>query len=252
MSGKKIITLNPFPTDFGKTLDELEASMFDSTIPAQHTHMFFENDDLGLYIGLWDTMDMVEKAGPYGCDEFMWLLDGQCEIKASSSAKNDLVKKGEAFVIPKGYDCQWIQKGYLRKYFVISEKPDEIIPESPTYDGIIKPGSLNDDNSFNDIGVDEFILINDEQSEQQSVVCYSNVHNTFKVVNWQSTAFKSTLSRVTMNLFVYVCEGSLEVIDEQGNNHFFTKNEAFFIPEGTACRWSSDETVKIIYTAVKY
>jgi uncharacterized cupin superfamily protein len=251
MSGNKVIKLNPCPTDFGKTSDELEASMFDSLIPVQSTHMFYENDDLGLYIGLWDTMDMIEKSGPYACDEFMWLLEGQCEIKDSSNSKNDSVKKGESFVIPKGYDCQWIQKGYLKKYFVISEKPDEIIPASPTYKGIIKPGSLTN-NKFKDIKVDQFIAITTGQSEQQSVVCYSNIHETFKVINWQSTAFKSTLSTLTSNLFIYVCEGSLEVIDDDGHKQLFTVNDALFIAEGTNCSWSSDETVKVIITSVNY
>jgi uncharacterized cupin superfamily protein len=182
----------------------------------------------------------------------MWLLEGQCEIKDSSTSSIDIVKKGEAFVLPKGYDCQWIQKGYLRKYFVISEKPNERIPASPTYEGIIKPGTLNHDKSFIDIKIDEFIVINDGQSKQQSKLCYSNIHNTFNVVNWQSTAFKSTISALTMNVFVYVCEGSIDVVDNHGHKQSFTVNDAFFIPEGTICSWSSDETVKVIYTSVKY
>jgi hypothetical protein len=59
MSEKSIIKLNSSPADFGKALDELEADMFDSSIPAQHTHMFYENEEQGLYIGLWDTLDMI-------------------------------------------------------------------------------------------------------------------------------------------------------------------------------------------------
>ena len=251
MTKSKIIKLEPNPQHFADNPDELEAEMFESAIPVQHTHLFYENDDIGLYIGLWDTLDMTEKAGAYGCDEFMVLLEGQCEIKACSTGDNDLVSKGESFIIPKGYDCQWLQKGYLKKYFVISEHPNEIIPPAPSYGGIIKPAAINKDNSFKDVKVEEFLFIEDSHSRQHSDVCYVNNNSKFKVVNWKSTAFKSILAPITMNLFVYIHQGSIEVVDEFGIKQTFSAEDAFFITEATICSWSSDDSVRLIYTAVK-
>jgi len=59
MSKKKIIKLSQNPEGFGEITDELEVEMFESSLPKQHTHSYFEDEVLGLYIGVWDTTDMT-------------------------------------------------------------------------------------------------------------------------------------------------------------------------------------------------
>jgi uncharacterized cupin superfamily protein len=139
MSNQKVIRLSPNPNNFGHVHDELDPQLFVSELPVQHTHIYYEDDNIGLYIGVWDTSTMVEAAGPYPCDEFMYLLQGEVEIKNSKTGTMEKVQADEAFVIPKGYDCQWHQTGYLRKFFVISEHPKEKIPTIPVVECIIKP-----------------------------------------------------------------------------------------------------------------
>ena len=84
---KSIIRLNPDPEGFGETPDKLEAEDFSSEVPVQHTHSNYEDDEIGLYVGLWDTETMVEAGGPYACDEFMWLLEGECQIKNNRTGR---------------------------------------------------------------------------------------------------------------------------------------------------------------------
>lgn len=55
--------------------------MFVSSIPVQHSHAYFEDEDFGLYIGLWDTTEMVEISAPYACEEFMGLLERKAKIQ---------------------------------------------------------------------------------------------------------------------------------------------------------------------------
>ena len=74
MGNKSIIRLSPDPEGFGETPDELDATDFSSDVPVQHTHSDYEDDEIGLYVGLWDTETMVEAGGLYACDEFMWLI----------------------------------------------------------------------------------------------------------------------------------------------------------------------------------
>ena len=128
---RSIIRLHPNPTGFGHSADELDATEFASAIPVQHSCSAFEDDVIGLYVGLWDTEAMVETGGPYACDEFMWLLEGECHIRNNKTGDIETATAGMPFVIPRGYDCQWHQPGYLRKFYVISEHPEEDMPAAP-------------------------------------------------------------------------------------------------------------------------
>ena len=88
MPSKKIIRLSANPEGFGQTPDDLEPDMFVTEPQAQHTHSYYEDEALGLNVGVWDTTDMIESSGPYACDEFMFLLEG------------------DAFFVPQGVVCR--------------------------------------------------------------------------------------------------------------------------------------------------
>ena len=51
MLKQKIIRLSPIPQGFGDIRDELDPLQFASELPVQHTHVYYENESLGLYIG---------------------------------------------------------------------------------------------------------------------------------------------------------------------------------------------------------
>ena len=137
MSEKKVVKLIQSPKGFGEVADELEESMFESPLPTQCTHSYYEDETLGLYIGVWDTTDMIESAAPYSCDEFMTIIEGAVEIKNNKIGKVETVTAGQSFVIPQGYDCQWHQNGYLKKFYVIYEPPAQDLPASPVCEHII-------------------------------------------------------------------------------------------------------------------
>ena len=247
MLQKQIIRLSTAPQGFGQVADELEAEMFASAMPVQHSHSDYEDDDLGLYVGVWDTTDMQEAPGPYAMDEFMWLIEGQAVIKNITTGEQETVHAGEAFVIPKGYECQWQQQGYLRKFYVISEHPEEAIPASPTVEGIVKPHGNAPQAAFN--GQDWFAL-NGAQVEQKNDVAYANENGKFTSGTFDSSAFSSDAQALPLNQFVYLLQGSLTLTDEQGVEHSFAENEAFFIPQGTVCSWKTNEYIRFNYATL--
>ena len=57
---------------------------------------------------------MTIKFGPYEVHEFMFLLEGSITMALADGTKVT-INAGEAFVIPKGLPCQWIQTDYVRK-----------------------------------------------------------------------------------------------------------------------------------------
>ena len=244
MTDKKIIILNPSPDGFGETKDKLDAADFASKLPSQHTHVYYSNDSLGLYVGVWDTTDMVEIGGPYECDEFMWLLEGKADIKNNKTGAIETVKAGEAFIIPKGYDCQWQQVGYLRKFFVISQHPNQSIPATPAFAGIIKPQV---DAPMSVMDVTDPFVINGTKPVQKNCSYYEDTTGQFFSGTWDSEPFTSEIKAFPCNEFVYLLEGSITLIDEEGAEHFVKAGDAFFIPQGTVCGWRTTEYVRKFY-----
>jgi uncharacterized cupin superfamily protein len=244
---KSIIRLSADPEGFGEALDELEAEDFSSDVPVQHTHSVFENDDIGLYVGLWDTEAMVEAGGPYACDEFMWLIEGECQIKNNRTGEIEAVKAGTPFVIPKGYDCQWQQPGYLRKFYVISEHPEEEIPAAPAHEGIVIPKA---DAVLSEVAADEPFVITSGARPKQNI-CYKDTTGKFFSGTWASEAFEAEQRPFPYNEFAYVQDGSITLTDAEGAAQVFNTGDAFFIPEGVECNATVANSVRLYIAVTK-
>jgi len=242
-----VIRLSRDPDGFGKTPDTLEAEDFISDIPVQHTHSDHENDEIGLYVGLWDTESMVETGGPYACDEFMWLIEGECRIKNNRTGKIETVKAGTPFIIPKGYDCQWQQSGYLRKYFVISEHPGEAIPAVPSHQGIVIPEA---DATLTAAEEDAPFAITSGAKPRQDI-CYKDTTGRFFSATWASEAFESDRRPFPYNAFACVQDGSITLTDAAGAAQVFKSGHAFFIPAGVVCSATVANSVRATIAVIK-
>jgi hypothetical protein len=245
---KEIIRLSASPEGFGRTADELTADMFASEPPVQHSHEYYVDEELGLYIGVWDTTGMIETAGSYPCDEFMYLLEGEAGIKNIKTGEMEKAKAGEPFLIPKGYDCQWHQTGYLRKFFLISENPNEPVPEKPASEGIIIPRA---DTPMEPLLSAEPFLLRGSFPVQQQHICYKDCTGKFLAGTWKSEPFESEERPFPYNEFAYVETGSLTLLDEEGEEHFFNSGDAFFIPEGVVCSARATETVTLFFAVLR-
>jgi len=252
MKSNAIIRLNRHPENFGNEADELTADMFESTLPTQHSHSYYEDEALGLYIGVWDTTDMVETAGPYACDEFMVLLEGKASIKNNKTGELETVENGEAFVIPKGYDCQWQQAGYLRKFYVISEHPDETIPDKPSIENIVNFSESETIPTGLTVKVtgDSFKMKTDKKANAGKHL-YQNHNGKFFAGIWQSDALETQMQTFPRNEFIYITSGSLVCIDENNQEHKFIQGDAFFVPQGTPCYWRIDKKVSTYYAVLQ-
>ncbi|AAZ28747.1 hypothetical protein CPS_0097 [Colwellia psychrerythraea 34H] len=258
MSNQKIIRLSPNPQDFGHDCDDLDPQMFASELPVQHTHVYYEDDNLGLYIGVWDTSTMVEAAAPSPCDEFMYLLEGEVEIKNSKTGTMEKVQAGEAFVIPKGYDCQWHQTGYLRKFFVISEHPKEDIPTTPVVEGIIKlkvnnssQMAIEDSTGVEIEPTNTPFVIKGKEPAQKHLPSYKDHTGKFIAGTWHSEAFNSEMQPFPRNEFIYLQSGSLVITEQEGDEQVFTAGDAFFVPQGALCSWRSIGDVHTFYAILQ-
>lgn len=247
VNNKVIIRLSPDAEGFGQTPDELEAEDFSSGVPVQHSHSYCDDDEIGLYVGLWDTGPMIEAGGPYACDEFMWLIEGECQIRSNRTGKIDTVKAGTPFVIPRGYDCQWHQPGYLRKFYVISEHPGEEMPAAPAHEGIVIPQA---DAVLTDV-TDDFPFAITSGARPQQNICYEDTVGRFFSGTWASDDFDSEQRAFPYNEFAYVQDGSITLTDAEGAAQVFNAGDAFFIPQGAECRASVANSVRMYIAVVK-
>ncbi|WOH36735.1 cupin domain-containing protein [Thalassotalea fonticola] len=199
-----IIELSAEPVGFHDVADELTADMFVSSIPTQHSHDYYCDEELGLYIGVWDTTDMQEAPGAYELEEFMVILVGEASIKNNQTGHIETVQAGESFVIPKGYDCQWQQQGYLKKFYVILD---------------------NDKLAANNQNVNSIAHFSANQNNES----YENEQHTLKagVSNTNDNLNCSKDYR-----FVSVLKGRLTLTDSSENNQSFGENATIFIKKG--------------------
>ncbi len=73
---QRVIKLEPYgPADSGMEAMQLDQADFQSELPDQQVHVYYEDQDLGLSVGVWTTTSMQEAFGPYPGDEFMWVLE---------------------------------------------------------------------------------------------------------------------------------------------------------------------------------
>jgi len=93
-----------------------------SGTPVQRGHIYHEDADAGYLAGVWDCTAQTEHMGPYPVDEFMLLLEGRLVMGLPDGTDIE-IEAGDAFIIPKGFECQWKQPGYLRKVFMILDGP---------------------------------------------------------------------------------------------------------------------------------
>lgn len=213
-----IITLSANPAGFHDEADELTADMFASAIPLQHSHDYFCDEDLGLYVGVWDTESMSEVPGPYGMEEFMVVLEGQAQIKNNKTGNVETVNAGEGFAIPKGYDCQWQQQGYLRKFYVI----------------------FDNDKLADNQDIDSVALFKANQvAPNQIQASFINDQNTFKAGNTNNSG---SVEAITDYRFIHVLSGAIEITSSQGDKNTYTAKDSLFIRKGeqVACTISAD------------
>ena len=246
-NNKSIIRLSPDPAGFGETPDELKTEDFSSEVPVQHSHSDYEDDEIGLYVGLWDTESMVESGGPYACDEFMWLIEGECQIRNNRTGEIETVKAGTPFVIPRAYDCQWRQSGYLRKFYFVSEHPGTAIPAVPAHEGIVIPRA---DAMLSEIEHDAPFQVSCGARPLQNV-CYKDATGRFFAGTWASEAFASKQRPFPYNEFAYVQDGSITLTNARGAARVFNAGDAFFIPQGVECDATVANSVRLYFAVVK-
>lgn len=224
MDGKTIIRLEPNgPADSELLPLALESEDFQSNLPEQKWHIYYEDSKLGLTVGVWTTTTMQEAFGPYPGDEFMHILEGK--VILLDGENNELsVNQSETFVVRNGIPISWKQEGFCRKFFMTYSAPDADVPNLETAAGGIKT-----------------------LDENQLTEAFINDTGNMRVGTLETEAHETAMVSFPSYEFSQIVSGNIAITEEDGTVHHFSSGDCFFIPAGTVCSFKSDAKVRKFY-----
>lgn len=192
-----------------------------SGTPVQRGHIYDEDPSRGYLTGVWDCTAFTSQSEPYPDDELMILLEGELTLKTPDGAETRL-KAGDAFVIPKGLECQWIQPGYLRKVFMILSEPVAEETANPSLNRITVP--------------DLTPLLDPEGVIDACQTWFVNSTGRMVVATRQCAGRRSAEEVTQANDLMHIMAGSVTTIIE-GTEATFGPGDTFYVPKGTRLVW---------------
>jgi uncharacterized cupin superfamily protein len=213
-SSLRVILLDPAGPD-GSGLEplELDPADFQSPLPAQNYHLYFEDAAMGLSVGIWDTTTMQEAFGPYPTDEFILVIEGSF---AMIDGKGDAVtaSAGDSVCFQQGIPTSWKQEGYLRKVYLTLCDPEADLPVTDSVKG----------------GV---IVLQRPPAGNETLV-FRNEPGTMEVWHMAPGTLCQPTATATAHALFQVLAGSVEVSEPSGALQRFGPGQVFFVPQGTA------------------
>lgn len=231
------------PTGTKLELLDLNPADFQSALPEQRWHVYFQDPKIGLTVGVWTTTDMQEAFGPYPGDEFMLVLEGRVEM-IDGSGKSTPIETGQSFAVRNAVPTSWKQVGPMRKFFILLD-PKGPKPHVDSAEGgviVMDPDALADRMTAVASPVGGGI--------QKEIKAFTNDAGTMTVGMCETTSFRTDMCPSNSHSFYQILDGEVSLTEENGVQQVFTTGDVFFVPEETVCRWEASETVRHYYASV--
>lgn len=224
---------------------------FASDVPTQTLHEYYNDEALGMSVGVWTTSSMQEAFGPYPGDEFVFLIEGGFTMVDENNEILDRYEEGESVYFRNAAPVSWVQDGDLRKFYITYQNPNRRVPDGVLAEGAVRAvdASIAADQMTVLDDTDPFI-INGDQPLQRDYVYFINDTEDMFVGLWDSTPFESEMAPFPTHEFVQVLEGRIVITEDDGTVNSFEKGDVFFIPMGTVCSWKAPGYVKKYYAVL--
>ena len=228
------------PDSTGLSPLELDPADFQSPLPQQHWHVFFEDPAIGLTVGVWDTTTMQEAFGPYPGDEFVWVLEGNFAM-IDGEGHATPAGAGQCVAFRNGAPMSWKQDGYLKKFFIRLLDPNA---ETPTIENAHGAVIVMDPDAPMKASSAEGAPLEREH------VAFTNDAGSMTVGLWDCEAATFEMETFPVHEFVKVIEGAAVITMEDGSAHTVKADDCFFIPKGTVCQWHVPTYIKKYYAQI--
>ncbi len=213
----------------------------------QLLHVYFEDDELGMSVGVWETAPMREPFGPYPGDEFIYVLKGHFTMldnDGTDLASGVACKAGQSVIFRNGAPVSWKQYDRLRKFYITYTDPRAEEPKGLSAEGGIQ--ALDPDMTLADAD-----LLEGTSVPQRERVFFTNDHGNFEVGLWDTQAFTQNAPEpFPWHEFGQVLDGECTITEADGTAHSFKAGEFFFIPAGTVCAWHVPTYLRKFYAAL--
>jgi uncharacterized cupin superfamily protein len=205
---------------------DLDPKAFQSPLPVQHYALVFEDEAIGLAVGVWDTTTMQEAFGPYPDDEYITVLDGGFAIVDGAGAAIT-GHEGQSVTFRNGIPVSWKQEGYLRKIYLTLQDPKGKTPDiASAADGV---RALDPDRA--PVGHPDADGVTRE-------VIFRNDADTMTVTLCAFPALTLPLAPSTTHRLIRVLQGAITLSAPSAPPETFSPGAHVFLPKGTSCGWT--------------
>ncbi len=249
---KKVHRLEKYgPADTGMPEMVCDPNDFASDLPTQTLHVYYDDEALGMSVGVWTTSSMQEAFGPYPGDEFVVLLEGGFKMVDGDDAALDSYVQGESVYFRNAAPVSWVQAGHLRKFYITYLNPNRDAPVGVAAEGAVR--AVDESVAAEQMTVledtDPFVILGD-QPIQRDYISFTNDTEDMFVGLWDSTPFESEMAPFPTHEFVRLLEGEVAITEEDGTVSTFEAGDVFFVPKGTVCSWKAPSYVRKHYAVV--
>ncbi len=219
---------------------ELDPAAFQSPLPVQHYGLIFEDEHIGLAVGIWDTTTMQEAFGPYPGDEYITVLDGGFAMVDAAGQTLAAAQVGDSVTFRNGVPSSWKQDGYLRKIYLTLQHPNGATPEIASGKGgfcVTDPGRVP-------TGIPDAYGMTRE-------VIFHNDAGSMTVMLCTFSATTLPAAPCPAHRLMRVLAGTITLTEPAAPPQAFGPNAHVFLPKGTVCGWKiTDGTVAVIVDVI--
>ncbi len=227
------------PEGQGLTLwPEMNPADLAAGAPVQKGHLYDEDAGEDYSAGVWDCTAFDDKPGPYSVDEFMLLLEGTV-VMVMPEGEEVVVSAGEAFVIPKGFECQWKMPETVRKIFMILDGAAPGTANNPSLSRITK---LTEED------------LTDTARAAPPAVSSREVH--FLNHDARMSVYTETFPKASQGpapsadrQIVHVVAGDVAFSDDPA--HRFVAGESFYLSPGHSLAWSVSAGTRLLVSSCR-
>lgn len=205
---------------------DLDPASFQSPLPVQHYALVFDDEDIGMAVGIWDTTTMQEAFSPYPGDEYITVLDGHFAMVDSTGGTLASAQAGDSVTFRNGAPSSWKQNGYLRKVYLTLQDPGGARPEIASAEGafrVLHRARLPQGSPDPDGATREVIFRNDA--------------GTMTVTLCSFPACLLPPAAVPSHRLIRVLVGAITLTGAAIPPDRFDAGSHVFLPMGTVCGW---------------
>lgn len=218
---------------------DLDPAAFQSPLPRQNYALIFEDEAIGLAVGIWDTTTMQESFGPYPGDEVITVLDGHFAMVDAQHAPFATAAEGDSVTFRNGAPSSWKQEGYLRKIYLTLHDPRGHVPAIASATG-----------AFRVVGPDQRPQGTPAPDGVTRETVFRNDAGTMTVTLCAFAACSLPPAPAPAHRLIRVLAGTVTLAVPGGPDETLGPGDHLFLPRGCVTGWSCTAGTRALLTDV--